>query len=232
MVVGAGVQLAARPGGPLAHRVRVIATGHGGRTRAAVAGGGGGGGGGPAARRHLESGPEAAVPIASLTKIMTAYLTLRDHPLAPDAQGPMLTMTRRRPGRSVRRRGARAPTNVPVQPGEVLTERQLLNGLLVHSANNFADVLARWDAGTVPAFVAKMNAAAAALGHDRTPTTPTPVASTRDGGHGRRRVAGHPGGHGHPHLRGRGRRSPRSRCPIAGELTNYVRRSAPTASSA
>ena len=33
-------------------------------------------------------------------------------------------------------------TNVPVQPGEVLTERQLLDGLLVHSANNFADILA------------------------------------------------------------------------------------------
>ncbi len=53
---------------------------------------------------------------------------------------------------------------MPVQPGEELTERQLLNGLLVHSANNFADVLAQWDAGTMPAFVAKMNAAAAALG--------------------------------------------------------------------
>ena len=56
-------------------------------------------------------------------------------------------------------------TSVPVTPGEKLTERQLLNGLMVHSANNFADVLARWDAGSVPAFVVKMNAEAAALGH-------------------------------------------------------------------
>jgi D-alanyl-D-alanine carboxypeptidase (penicillin-binding protein 5/6) len=55
-------------------------------------------------------------------------------------------------------------TNVAVQPGEKLTERQLLDGLLVHSANNLADVLARWDAGTLPAFVAKMNVTAAALG--------------------------------------------------------------------
>jgi D-alanyl-D-alanine carboxypeptidase (penicillin-binding protein 5/6) len=54
-----------------------------------------------------------------------------------------------------------------VQPGEVLTERQLLNGLLVHSANNFADVLATWDAGSVPAFVARMNAQAATFAmHD------------------------------------------------------------------
>ena len=48
--------------------------------------------------------------------------------------------------------------------GEVLTEHQLLEGLLVHSANNFADTLARWDAGDVPTFVAKMNAAAQQLG--------------------------------------------------------------------
>jgi serine-type D-Ala-D-Ala carboxypeptidase (penicillin-binding protein 5/6) len=51
-----------------------------------------------------------------------------------------------------------------VQPGERLSERQLLDGLLVHSANNFADILARWDAGTVQAFAAKMNASAISLG--------------------------------------------------------------------
>jgi D-alanyl-D-alanine carboxypeptidase (penicillin-binding protein 5/6) len=111
----------------------------------------------------VQSGPEAAVPIASLTKIMTAYLTLRDHPLAPDAQGPMLTMTAADQVDASADEDAGA-TNVPVQPGEALSERQLLNGLLVHSANNLADVLATWDAGSLPAFVAKMNAAAAALG--------------------------------------------------------------------
>jgi D-alanyl-D-alanine carboxypeptidase (penicillin-binding protein 5/6) len=55
-------------------------------------------------------------------------------------------------------------SNAPVQVGEVLTERQLLEGLLVHSANNLAGTLARWDAGSIPAFVAKMNAAASAMG--------------------------------------------------------------------
>ena len=39
--------------------------------------------------------------------------------------------------------------NAQVTVGEVLTERQLLEGLLVHSANNFADTLARWDAGSI-----------------------------------------------------------------------------------
>lgn len=59
---------------------------------------------------------------------------------------------------------AAGATNVPVQAGERLSERQLLDGLLVHSANNLSDVLARWDAGTVPAFVAKMNATAVSMG--------------------------------------------------------------------
>jgi serine-type D-Ala-D-Ala carboxypeptidase (penicillin-binding protein 5/6) len=40
----------------------------------------------------------------------------------------------------------------------------VLGGTLVHSADNYADLLARWDAGSIPAFVAKMNAAAASLG--------------------------------------------------------------------
>jgi D-alanyl-D-alanine carboxypeptidase (penicillin-binding protein 5/6) len=115
----------------------------------------------------VDSGPEAAVPIASLTKIMTAYLTLRDHPLSPQAQGPTLTMTAAdQADASVEE--LEGATNVPVQPGETLTERQLLNGLLVHSANNLADVLAQWDAGSIPAFVAKMNAAAASLGMTHT----------------------------------------------------------------
>ena len=80
-------------------------------------------------------------------------------------------------------------TNVPVQPGEKLTERQLLNGLLVHSANNFADVLARWDAGTVPAFVAKMNATARRSGDGAHALRGRQRPRPGYGGHRRRRAA-------------------------------------------
>jgi D-alanyl-D-alanine carboxypeptidase (penicillin-binding protein 5/6) len=111
----------------------------------------------------VESGPEQPVPMASLTKIMTAYLTLREHPLAADAQGPALPLTPADQAESTTEAAAGA-TNVPVLAGEHLSERQLLDGLLVHSANNLSDVLARWDAGNVPAFVAKMNATATSLG--------------------------------------------------------------------
>ena len=55
-------------------------------------------------------------------------------------------------------------SNAQVTVGEQLTEEQVLGGLLVHSADNYADLIARWDAGSTTAFVAKMNAAAAQLG--------------------------------------------------------------------
>jgi D-alanyl-D-alanine carboxypeptidase (penicillin-binding protein 5/6) len=115
----------------------------------------------------MQSGPETPVPVASLTKIMTAYLILRDHPLAPTAQGPGVSMNANDQIEAAADENIDA-TSVPVQAGEVLTERQLLNGLLVHSANNFADVLAQWDAGSIGAFVARMNAMAVTLGMHET----------------------------------------------------------------
>lgn len=112
---------------------------------------------------QAQSGPEQAVPVASLTKLMTAYVVLKDHPLAPGAQGPSVTITTA----DADNFGIDTVTDqasVELKAGEVLTEYQLLEGLLVHSANDFAYVLATWDAGSMDAFVAKMNAAAAALG--------------------------------------------------------------------
>jgi D-alanyl-D-alanine carboxypeptidase (penicillin-binding protein 5/6) len=53
---------------------------------------------------------------------------------------------------------------VPVVAGEVLTERQALEALLLPSADNMAWILARWDAGSEAAFAARMNAAARRLG--------------------------------------------------------------------
>lgn len=111
----------------------------------------------------LTSGAEQPVPVASLTKIMTAYIILRDHPITPSVQGPEITMSAADQSEAISDENA-GDTYVPVLAGEVLTERQLLDGLLVHSANNFADALAKWDAGSIAQFVSKMNAAAVSLG--------------------------------------------------------------------
>ena len=48
--------------------------------------------------------------------------------------------------------------------GEHLSERQALEALMLPSANNVAALLAVHEAGSIPAFVAEMNEAAAELG--------------------------------------------------------------------
>lgn len=106
---------------------------------------------------------QRVVPIASLTKMMTAYVLLHDHPLAPGQAGPVLVMTKTDVAAYVRAVQA-DDSNVPVRAGEHLSEHQLLEALLVPSADNVADLLGAWDAGTDKAFVAKMNATAHHLG--------------------------------------------------------------------
>jgi D-alanyl-D-alanine carboxypeptidase (penicillin-binding protein 5/6) len=117
----------------------------------------------PALSVAAASGPERPAPVASLTKIMTAYVVLRDHPLPPAAEGPTVVMGQADVA-DFEQDTVTDQASAQVSAGEVLTERQLLTGMLVHSADDFADALARWDAGSVPAFVARMNEAAVALG--------------------------------------------------------------------
>lgn len=107
----------------------------------------------------------AATPhaIGSVAKVMTAYLVLTDHPLHGKADGPTLTVTQADVD-DYESRIASDQSQVPVEAGEQLTERQALEALLLPSANNVAHMLAIWDAGSVEAFVAKMNATAKRFG--------------------------------------------------------------------
>jgi D-alanyl-D-alanine carboxypeptidase (penicillin-binding protein 5/6) len=115
----------------------------------------------------VQSGPESPVPVASLTKMATAVVILRDHPLTPGSSGPLVPVD----GDDAAQFGvdlANDETNIPLQPGEAISERQLLQALLVASANDAAYTLAKWDAGSEAAFVAKMNTLDASLGADQT----------------------------------------------------------------
>jgi serine-type D-Ala-D-Ala carboxypeptidase (penicillin-binding protein 5/6) len=103
------------------------------------------------------------VPIASLAKIMTAWVVLRDHPLPAGASGPAITVTAADTAVYARDR-RQEQSVVKVEPGEKLTERQALEALLIPSGNNIAALLAGWDAGSQGAFVAKMNGQAHSLG--------------------------------------------------------------------
>ena len=111
------------------------------------------------------AGPGATrpVPIASVAKVMTAYVILQDHPLPGGGSGPDITVG---PSEAAAYPAqARAGDSlVPVVAGETLTERQALEALLLPSADNMAWILARWDVGSQAAFVARMNATARSLG--------------------------------------------------------------------
>jgi serine-type D-Ala-D-Ala carboxypeptidase (penicillin-binding protein 5/6) len=110
----------------------------------------------------VSSSGQQPVPIASLAKVMTAYLVLRDHPLDGGDGSLGLTVTAADVADTERRAG-QDESIVRVAAGETLTERQALAALLLPSANNVAAMLARAAAGSSAAFVARMNDMADAL---------------------------------------------------------------------
>lgn len=110
---------------------------------------------------------QTPIPIASVAKIMTAYLVLQAYPLQPGEEGPTLTMTEEDVA-GYKYAVQNNHSYLPVALGEKLTERQLLQGLMLPSGNNIADTLGRWVAGTNEAFVEKMNETAKALGMENT----------------------------------------------------------------
>jgi serine-type D-Ala-D-Ala carboxypeptidase (penicillin-binding protein 5/6) len=120
--------------------------------------------------RPAASPDQQPVPIASVAKVMTAYLVLKRYPLSGAQDGFTFTVTEA----EVKDEAHDASENqsrVAVAAGEVLTERQLLEALLIPSGNNIAWILAAQVAGSETGFVAEMNAEARALGMDHTTYT-------------------------------------------------------------
>ena len=113
------------------------------------------------------SGEQKPVPIASVAKVMTAYVILRDHPLKSGEDGPKILIDQAAQDQS----DAGQESTVDVTKDDRITEREALESILIASANNVARLLARWDAGSEKAFVQKMNDAAKDLGMKNTTYT-------------------------------------------------------------
>ncbi len=108
-------------------------------------------------------GEQKGTPIGSVAKVMTAYAVLKKHPLAAGEAGPTITITQT----DVNDFRARIPSGqslIEVRVNEKLTLRQALQALMLPSANNIAETLARFHSGTPAAFVQHLNATAAELG--------------------------------------------------------------------
>jgi D-alanyl-D-alanine carboxypeptidase (penicillin-binding protein 5/6) len=99
------------------------------------------------------SGDQGAFPMASITKVVTALVVLDAKPLGAGEQGPEIDFT----SADVDAYNQVLAENGSVQPvraGLVLTERQVLETVLIPSANNYAISLARWAYGSVESYLA------------------------------------------------------------------------------
>lgn len=97
---------------------------------------------------------------ASLTKLMTAYVAFRQVKSGKWTMQTPIVMTKRA--------AAEPPSKLGLKPGQALTLDDALKVLLVKSANDVAYAIAENLGGTMPNYVAMMNAEARRLGMNST----------------------------------------------------------------
>lgn len=103
------------------------------------------------------SGTTKPVAIASITKVVTVLVTLEEKPLLAEENGPTITTTQNDVdiyNRQVAWNGSVAP----VRPGLNLTERQLIELILVKSSNNYSETLVNWAFGSEELYLDKARA--------------------------------------------------------------------------
>ncbi|MER7754793.1 hypothetical protein [Kitasatospora sp. NPDC097643] len=110
------------------------------------------------------SGQETPASIASVTKVMNAYLILQKFPLKKGESGPKIIVDKQ----AAQESGNSDESRVTLTENQVLTEYQALELLMLPSANNVARLLARFHSGTEEAFVKQMNDTAAKFGMSNT----------------------------------------------------------------
>jgi serine-type D-Ala-D-Ala carboxypeptidase (penicillin-binding protein 5/6) len=104
---------------------------------------------------HLSKQAAKRMPVASLTKVMTAYVVLREAELSD-------TVTIK--AEDVKHASANGATDAGLRSGERLTVRDLLYGVMLPSGADASHALARVYGPGNAKFVAKMNLAARSLG--------------------------------------------------------------------
>ena len=108
-------------------------------------------------------GVKTPIGLASVAKIITALVVVKDHPLSIGQSGPTLTVSASDVS-TYQQMLANIDSVAAVTQGETMSEFEALEALLIPSADNVAVMLANWDAGSVSAFAAKMNQEALSLG--------------------------------------------------------------------
>ncbi|MET4638579.1 hypothetical protein [Mycetocola sp. 2940] len=102
------------------------------------------------------AGAVEALPMASITKTITALVVLDRHPLADGEAGQTVPITSDDYLSYIDYQQAGTRT-VTVYTADAWTEREMLQAMLLGSSNNHADTLARWAFGSVEDYVAAAN---------------------------------------------------------------------------
>jgi serine-type D-Ala-D-Ala carboxypeptidase (penicillin-binding protein 5/6) len=124
---------------------------------------------------HFGKRETQRVPVASLVKVMTAYVVLREARLSDT-----ITIT----ATDVKYAARGGAATAGLKTGERLTVRDLLYGLMLPSGADAANALARQYGPGKTAFVAKMNRTALALGlTDTRYTNPDGMPAPANGGY-------------------------------------------------
>ncbi|SDN25689.1 D-alanyl-D-alanine carboxypeptidase (penicillin-binding protein 5/6) [Cryobacterium flavum] len=123
------------------------------------------------------SGAQDTVPIASITKMVTALVILDAKPLGASEAGPDITFTDADVDiyyDVIAENGSVAP----VVSGMVLTQRESFEAMLLPSANNYAASLAVWAFGSIDGYLAAAKTWLAANALTQTSVTDTSGLST------------------------------------------------------
>lgn len=99
------------------------------------------------------SGSTSPLPIASISKIVTALVVLEAKPLAVGEEGPTVTFSQANHDLYAFYL-AQQGTVKPMPVGASMTQHQVLQVALIASANNYATTLATWAFGSVDAYAA------------------------------------------------------------------------------
>ncbi len=112
-------------------------------------------------------GDQKPTPTASTAKLITALVVLKAKPLHPGQQGPTITL-KPRDVTIYNDYISQDGSLVKVQAGEQISEYQMLQTIMLPSANNMADSLAIWAFGSLKAYSAAANQYLASQGLDST----------------------------------------------------------------
>jgi D-alanyl-D-alanine carboxypeptidase (penicillin-binding protein 5/6) len=124
------------------------------------------------------AGTSGPLPIASITKVITALTVLDVKPLTPGEAGPDITFSDV-DERFYTNQVAQDGVVEPAAAGQVMSEGTMLTVMLMASANNYADSVAHWAFGSEPAYLDAARAWLASNGFTATTVTdPSGIEST------------------------------------------------------